>query len=165
MLQQDIGTSGKHNTRAFSVSHRYHGTQCGCSTKKRIPSSFARCQLLILLLSLLFLLLLFFFFFFLLLLLITIITIIIIIIIVVVVMTLTPLRYLVSLSGALALLNMVPCYSLDGQWALFALADYALSSYIPHEDQRNTLCNIVLTLGTLLLVSNIILALWTLGSL
>ena len=102
----------------------------------------------------------------LLLLLIIIITIIIIVVVVVVVvMTLTPPRYLVSLSGALALLNMVPCYSLDGQWALFALADYALSSYIPHEDQRNTLCNIVLTLGTLLLVSNIILALWTLGSL
>lgn len=74
------------------------------------------------------------------------------------------LRYLVSLSGALALLNMVPCYSLDGQWALFALVDHTLSLYIPHEDQRNMLCNVILTLGTLLLAANIMLALWTLGS-
>lgn len=76
----------------------------------------------------------------------------------------TFLIYLVSLSGALALLNMVPCYSLDGQWALFAFVDHLLISYIPLEDQRNMLCNIILTLGTLLLASNIMLALWTLGS-
>ncbi|XP_068757031.1 membrane-bound transcription factor site-2 protease-like isoform X1 [Montipora capricornis] len=76
----------------------------------------------------------------------------------------TFLIYLVSLSGALALLNMVPCYSLDGQWALFAFVDHLLTSYIPLEDQRNMLCNIILTLGTLLLASNIMLALWTLGS-
>ncbi|KAL9968828.1 hypothetical protein ACROYT_G020965 [Oculina patagonica] len=72
--------------------------------------------------------------------------------------------YLVSLSGALALLNMVPCYSLDGQWALFALVDHTLTSFIPDEDQRNMLCNVILTLGTLLLAANIMLALWTLGS-
>ena len=69
-----------------------------------------------------------------------------------------------SLSGALALLNMVPCYSLDGQWALFALVDHTLTSAIPDEDQRNVLCNVILTLGTLLLAANIMLALWTLGS-
>ena len=69
-----------------------------------------------------------------------------------------------SLSGALALLNMVPCYALDGQWALFAFVDHTLTSYISQEDQRNMLCNVILTLGTLLLASNIMLALWTLGS-
>ena len=78
--------------------------------------------------------------------------------------SLTISRYLVSLSGALALLNMVPCYSLDGQWALFALVDHTLTSVIPDEDQRNMLCNVILTLGTLLLAANIMLALWTLGS-
>lgn len=78
--------------------------------------------------------------------------------------SLTISRYLVSLSGALALLNMVPCYSLDGQWALFALVDHTLTSFIPDEDQRNMLCNVILTLGTLLLAANIMLALWTLGS-
>ncbi|XP_015760000.1 PREDICTED: membrane-bound transcription factor site-2 protease-like [Acropora digitifera] len=76
----------------------------------------------------------------------------------------TFLIYLVSLSGALALLNMVPCYALDGQWALFAFVDHTLTSYICQEDQRNMLCNVILTLGTLLLASNIMLALWTLGS-
>ncbi|XP_031569993.1 membrane-bound transcription factor site-2 protease-like [Actinia tenebrosa] len=76
----------------------------------------------------------------------------------------TFLIYLVSLSGALALLNMVPCYSLDGQWALFALVEYSLVDLIPNEDQRNTLCNVILTLGTLLLAANITLALWTLGN-
>ncbi|KAK2550231.1 Membrane-bound transcription factor site-2 protease [Acropora cervicornis] len=76
----------------------------------------------------------------------------------------TFLIYLVSLSGALALLNMVPCYALDGQWALFAFVDHTLTSYISQEDQRNMLCNVILTLGTLLLASNIMLALWTLGS-
>ena len=69
-----------------------------------------------------------------------------------------------SFSGALALLNMVPCYALDGQWALLAFVDYVLTSYISQEDQRNMLCTVILTLGTLLLVSNVMLALWTLGS-
>lgn len=69
-----------------------------------------------------------------------------------------------SFSGALALLNMVPCYALDGQWALLAFVDHVLTSYISQEDQRNMLCTVILTLGTLLLVSNIMLALWTLGS-
>ncbi len=33
----------------------------------------------------------------------------------------TLLRYLISLSGALALINLAPVYWLDGQWALKAL--------------------------------------------
>ncbi|EDO41093.1 predicted protein [Nematostella vectensis] len=76
----------------------------------------------------------------------------------------TFLIYLISLSGALALLNIVPCYSLDGQWALFALVDHTLGNIIPNEDQRSTLCTVILTMGTLLLAANITLALWTLGS-
>ena len=72
-------------------------------------------------------------------------------------------RYTVSLSGALALLNMVPCYSLDGQWTLMAFIDYLLPPLIQNKVTRTILYHVVLLTGTILLLANIIFALWTLS--
>ncbi|XP_028391704.1 membrane-bound transcription factor site-2 protease-like [Dendronephthya gigantea] len=72
--------------------------------------------------------------------------------------------YIISLSSALALLNAAPCYWLDGQWILYALVDYSLGKYLPDVQARNTICTVILTAGTFFLVSNILLALWTLGN-
>lgn len=71
-------------------------------------------------------------------------------------------NYIMSLSSALALLNMVPAYFLDGQWTLTVLVDLLLEKRIPDSDRRNLVCNCILTGGTLLLVLNLCLALWTL---
>lgn len=69
--------------------------------------------------------------------------------------------YFISLSSALALLNMVPAYFLDGQWALTVLVDFLLENRLP-EERRNIICNCILAAGSLLLGLNLCLALWTL---
>ena len=71
--------------------------------------------------------------------------------------------YVVSFSSALALLNMVPAFALDGQWALVALLEHYCERTIPNPRHRNTLCTCVLSCGTFLLMANICLALWTLA--
>ena len=75
----------------------------------------------------------------------------------------TLLMYLVSFSSALALLNMVPAYYLDGQWALLALVELCCEGYL-QEKTRRQLCTVVLLAGSVLLGINIALALWTLSS-
>lgn len=70
----------------------------------------------------------------------------------------TLLTYIVSISSALALLNMAPAYALDGQWALGALLELSLPEY-PH---RERVANVVLSISTVLLVCNILMALWIL---
>ena len=72
--------------------------------------------------------------------------------------------YVVSISSALALLNMVPAYFLDGQWALTALIELLFEDYLPSEKHRRKLCNGILISGSLLLGSNLALALWTLAN-
>ncbi|XP_070567496.1 membrane-bound transcription factor site-2 protease-like isoform X2 [Ptychodera flava] len=74
----------------------------------------------------------------------------------------TLLKYLISLSGALALLNSVPCYALDGQWILTALIEHVCQKSIPKAKDRQFLANCILLCGTFVLVSNILLAMWTL---
>ena len=70
----------------------------------------------------------------------------------------TLLTYIISISSALALLNILPAYALDGQWALGALLEFLLPEY-PH---REKIVSIVLPTCTVLLVLNILMALWIL---
>ncbi|VDN13993.1 unnamed protein product [Dibothriocephalus latus] len=70
------------------------------------------------------------------------------------------LLYLFSLSGALVLLNVVPCYALDGQWILKALLDLLLPSFICGRQFKRILFSGIIALGTGLLSINIVLALW-----
>ena len=74
-----------------------------------------------------------------------------------VVMT-TQLLYLVSLSAAFALLNVVPAYALDGQWVTIAMVEAWLQHYIPSQKSRTLFCNCVLWVGTFLLIANIVLS-------
>ncbi|TPP39615.1 S2P endopeptidase [Fasciola gigantica] len=67
--------------------------------------------------------------------------------------------YLFSLSGALVILNVVPCYALDGQWILKALIDLCLTSYLPCRRKRQIVFRFILFLGSLLLCTNLIFAL------
>jgi len=75
---------------------------------------------------------------------------------------LTTCTYFISLSSALALLNMVPAYFLDGQWTLTVLVELFLEKRVPDLAKRTLICNCVLATGSLLLVLNLGLALWTL---
>ncbi|CAL8073153.1 unnamed protein product [Calicophoron daubneyi] len=68
--------------------------------------------------------------------------------------------YLFSLSGALVILNVVPCYALDGQWILKALIDWCLSGCLPCRWRRQVLFKVVMFIGSLLLCTNVFLALW-----
>lgn len=67
--------------------------------------------------------------------------------------------YLFSLSGALVILNVVPCYALDGQWILQALIDLCLTGYLPCRRKRRIVFRFILFLGTLLLCGNLVFAL------
>jgi len=72
-------------------------------------------------------------------------------------------RYLVSLSGALAVLNVVPCYALDGQWILLAFSELSAIKWCVRDERiRVALYRTVLTSGTLLLAANILVGLWVL---
>ncbi|TRZ00022.1 hypothetical protein DNTS_033971 [Danionella cerebrum] len=68
-------------------------------------------------------------------------------------------KYLVSLSGALAVVNSVPCFALDGQWMLTALLEATLSSVVPERNNRE-LIGFFLLGGSALLAANVALGLW-----
>ena len=70
--------------------------------------------------------------------------------------------YFASLSGALAILNMIPCYCLDGQWALSAFIEYFLPRFIKSSKIRAVICHFILLFGTSLLAVNFIFGLWNL---
>ena len=74
----------------------------------------------------------------------------------------TFLVYCISLSGALALLNMIPTFALDGQWTFMAFVDEYLQCFIQSKEAKNKLFTTVFTLCLLLLLSNIIMAFFTL---
>ena len=68
------------------------------------------------------------------------------------------LMYLVSLSGALALLNAVPAFLLDGQWIVFMLVDMCTPTHMPVE-QRGRIANTVLYSGTALFGATVVTSL------
>lgn len=74
----------------------------------------------------------------------------------------TLLMYMISFSSALALLNMVPAYYLDGQWTFTALIELCFENSL-QEKTRRMICSVVLVAGSVLLAINIALALWTLS--
>ncbi|MBN3299158.1 MBTP2 protease, partial [Amia calva] len=69
-------------------------------------------------------------------------------------------KYLVSLSGALAVINAVPCFALDGQWMLSSFLEATLSSITVEKHNRELLGFFILLGGSALLASNVALGLW-----
>lgn len=69
-------------------------------------------------------------------------------------------KYLVSLSGALAVVNAVPCFALDGQWMLNAFLEATLSSLLPEKNSRELVGFFILLGGSTLLAANVALGLW-----
>ncbi|KAL6462704.1 hypothetical protein MHYP_G00291260 [Metynnis hypsauchen] len=69
-------------------------------------------------------------------------------------------KYLVSLSGALAVVNAVPCFALDGQWMLTAFLEATLHSLVPEKSSRELLGFFILLGGSALLAANVALGLW-----
>ena len=76
--------------------------------------------------------------------------------------SLTKIRYLISLSGALVILNVVPCYALDGQWICQAFIELSLRSSVPDREARGAIYSLIVLFGTILLILNVIIAMWTL---
>lgn len=67
-------------------------------------------------------------------------------------------QYIVSLSSALALLNVVPCYALDGHWILEAAVELLLRERVPSAEARAAVSSVCLLLGSLLLAGNLMAA-------
>ena len=67
-------------------------------------------------------------------------------------------HYVASFSGALAVLNVVPCFMLDGQHMTRVLVDMCFSCY---EDSTRSVVSLTFTIvGTILLILNVIVGLW-----
>ena len=71
-------------------------------------------------------------------------------------------RYYASLSGALAILNMIPCYWLDGQWSLLAFIEYFLPRFIKNDSIRAIIYHITLVICSSLLLVNFVYGIWNL---
>ncbi|XP_053313256.1 membrane-bound transcription factor site-2 protease [Spea bombifrons] len=69
-------------------------------------------------------------------------------------------KYLISLSGALAVINAVPCFALDGQWILNSFLEATLSSFVVQKENRELLGFFILLAGSALLMANVVLGLW-----
>ncbi|XP_051909817.1 membrane-bound transcription factor site-2 protease isoform X1 [Hippocampus zosterae] len=69
-------------------------------------------------------------------------------------------KYVFSLSGALAVVNSVPCFALDGQWMLNALLEATLTGLVPDRQKRELLGFFLLLAGSTLLAANVALGLW-----
>ncbi|XP_077003290.1 membrane-bound transcription factor site-2 protease-like [Tamandua tetradactyla] len=69
-------------------------------------------------------------------------------------------KYLVSLSGALAIVNAVPCFALDGQWILNSFLDATLASVIRDDAIKDLIGFFILLGGSVLLAANVTLGLW-----
>lgn len=75
-------------------------------------------------------------------------------------LTLLPPRYVVSLSGALAVVNSVPCFALDGQWMMNALLEATLVTVVTDRQKRELIGFFLLLAGSALLAANVALGLW-----
>ncbi|XP_048348504.1 membrane-bound transcription factor site-2 protease [Sphaerodactylus townsendi] len=69
-------------------------------------------------------------------------------------------KYLISLSGALAVINAVPCFALDGQWILNSFLEATLSMLIVEKQNREFVGFLILLAGSTLLAANVALGLW-----
>jgi Zn-dependent protease len=66
------------------------------------------------------------------------------------------LQYLTSISAALGLLNMVPVYYLDGQWAAKSFIYLLLPKTT--SETKDKICSVVNLLSTLLLISALLIS-------
>ncbi|XP_050391214.2 membrane-bound transcription factor site-2 protease isoform X2 [Patella vulgata] len=71
-------------------------------------------------------------------------------------------KYLISLSGALVILNVVPCYALDGQFICHAFIELMFKSTVPDREMRGLIFTLIILYGTCLLGLNVVMAMWTL---
>uniref|UniRef100_A0A674APQ2 Membrane-bound transcription factor site-2 protease n=1 Tax=Salmo trutta TaxID=8032 RepID=A0A674APQ2_SALTR len=69
-------------------------------------------------------------------------------------------KYVISLSGALAVVNSVPCFALDGQWMLSALLEATLVTVVTDRQHRELIGFFLLLGGSALLAANVALGLW-----
>ncbi|XP_044297632.1 membrane-bound transcription factor site-2 protease isoform X2 [Varanus komodoensis] len=69
-------------------------------------------------------------------------------------------KYLISLSGALAVINAVPCFALDGQWILNSFLEATLSKLVFEKQNRELIGFLILLAGSTLLAANVALGLW-----
>ena len=60
------------------------------------------------------------------------------------------------------ILNVVPCYALDGQYICHAFIELSLRSSVPDPQLRGAIFTLIILFGTVLLGVNVVFAMWTL---
>ena len=73
-------------------------------------------------------------------------------------------RYLISFSLALGVLNVIPCIYLDGQWIIKALIEIIVKNRMNNRNKK-MIASLLITIGTILLVSCIVLGVYQLFAL
>ena len=68
-------------------------------------------------------------------------------------------RYTFALSSALMLLNIVPAYYLDGQWATIALIELLVPGWPGR--RKALVASVILKVGSALFASAVLISLWT----
>ncbi|KAF7250958.1 Membrane-bound transcription factor site-2 protease [Varanus komodoensis] len=63
-------------------------------------------------------------------------------------------------TGALAVINAVPCFALDGQWILNSFLEATLSKLVFEKQNRELIGFLILLAGSTLLAANVALGLW-----
>ncbi|ESN99309.1 hypothetical protein HELRODRAFT_107238 [Helobdella robusta] len=71
-------------------------------------------------------------------------------------------KYLISLSGALAIMNVIPCYALDGQWITQATYNLLLPHLTSNKFIRDVTYTGTIMFGTALILVNVAIAFCTL---
>lgn len=66
------------------------------------------------------------------------------------------LKYIASFSGALAVLNVIPCPKLDGQWLCGILVELLFSPFVPQNSHRRLISQGLMTCGCFLITVTII---------
>ncbi|KAK7789542.1 hypothetical protein R5R35_010321 [Gryllus longicercus] len=63
-------------------------------------------------------------------------------------------KYITIFSAGLAVINVIPCFGLDGQYIVRALADFLLGKRIPHKSVRHAIALFMTIAGTFFLFLN-----------
>lgn len=77
-------------------------------------------------------------------------------------------RYIIAFSGAIGILNLVPCFALDGQYILASLLSVNKkdnNQFVnSNETKKSTVYIIIMFFGTFLLLANLVFSMFNLFS-
>lgn len=71
-------------------------------------------------------------------------------------------KYIVTFSAGLGIINIIPCFYLDGQYIINAVAEIVLGRHVTQKPARQAVAMGITILGTFLLIFNFVVQVWKL---